>query len=106
MIKQHFLISLFLLISYYLSIGQSNDTTRNSVSNSLKEELIFKNNFYFELAGNGLFESINYERVLFNKNKLYFTGRIGGGYMYWHGGNSIFIPIMLNNRKPPANCIY
>lgn len=36
-----------------------------------------KNALYFELFGNGLFYSFNYERMFYQKNNLHFDGRMG-----------------------------
>lgn len=51
-----------------------------------------KNAIYLELGGNGSGISLNYERMLFQKNKIHIGLRIGGGLWIWNLYNGIESP--------------
>ncbi len=44
-------------------------------------ELLQKNTFYLELVGNGMFYSLNYDRILVVQQNWKMSGRIGGMYL-------------------------
>jgi hypothetical protein len=43
---------------------------------------LLNNSIFIEILGNGRYPSLNYERILFNKKKFYFSCRIGFSYYY------------------------
>lgn len=79
----------FVLIISLSCIGQENPKpARISYPN---------NSIYIEFGGNAIFfGSLNYERVIINKNLFYLSGRIGIGYGNFSGTRIISMPILIN----------
>jgi hypothetical protein len=59
-----------------------------------------KNSYYLEIMGNGFLYSINYDRIIYEKEKFKISGRIGFTYMpYWEVFTEVRgpgIPLELN----------
>ena len=86
--RQLSFISIILIIACTCN-GQDTVSTSNKTYS--------KNSLFYEIAGNSIFfGSVNYERILIEKNFFSFSGRIGiGGGKF--GGNSLFtIPLLAN----------
>jgi hypothetical protein len=94
----------FFFLFVYSAKGQEiNDTLT-------KQSYSFNNSIHFELLGNGILYSLNYEKKLiqFSNNKI-ITGRIGfriGEHLTWvfnrnkrYLTDPIFIPVLFNLRK-------
>ncbi len=65
----------------------------------LQEKLSKKNAVYLELLGQGLFYSVNYDRILLVGNKLALSGRVGLSYYpitSFFDAHTIAIPIEFN----------
>jgi len=69
------LILLFVCISIHC-ICFAQDAAKNP------NQSISKNTIFGEFMGNSLVYGINYDRILVNKEKWKFTGRVGFGYLY------------------------
>jgi hypothetical protein len=66
---------LILLLTCSLNFGQIKDSTNYFVVPS--------NSIYYEFLGITPLYSINYERIVYNRNKFYFSGRIGCNFLYF-----------------------
>jgi len=56
-----------------------------------------KNSLFFEIAGSSIFfGSLNYERILINKNFFSFSGRIGIGIGKFWGNSLVTVPLLAN----------
>lgn len=65
----------------------------------VNDKLSFKsyNNFQIELFGHGLFYSINYERIILNRQKLKTTAQLGFAYYPPNTGViDIWMPVLIN----------
>jgi len=54
---------------------------------------IARNSVYLELGGNGLWYSVNYDKIFSLKEKVGFSGRIGFSYLQSQDTISIIIPV-------------
>jgi len=78
-----------ILITAFICNGQ--DTVSTSINKYPK------NSLFFEISGNSIFfGSVNYERILINKNFFSFSGRIGIGYGKFMGNSLLTVPILAN----------
>ncbi|MFA5781139.1 MAG: hypothetical protein WC868_02600 [Bacteroidales bacterium] len=67
------------------------------IKDTLQNIRIPKNSFYIELLGNSLYYSLNYERIIFNTNRFYFSGRIGACYLPVKIDDKRFVfPLLIN----------
>lgn len=62
------------------------------------QERIPKNSAYFELGGNGLYYSFNYERIFIQGDKMNYAIRGGLGYTpkFIHGNDIFVLPVEFN----------
>jgi hypothetical protein len=82
LLKYKFLV--FLLFFCFVS--------KQSASQYVKEdEVLIKNTIYVEVGGNGLFISLNYDRIIKQNGKFILTGR--GGVSYLSFSKSLSVPI-------------
>jgi hypothetical protein len=82
------ILTLFLVcisISYY---GYSQNNIKPA------KEPFAKNSIFVEFMGNSIFYGINYDRILIDKEKWKFTGRLGFSYQYYrsHQYSRFIIP--------------
>ena len=66
----------------------------STLSNS--QEITKKNIFFIEAFGNGLFASINYERLILNNNQIAFRCGLGSYFTTSINSKNITIPISVN----------
>lgn len=86
---RHISVIIFIIIFSLTCNGQ------DPVLNSLK--VYPKNSVFVEIAGNSIyFGSVNYERIMINKNFFYLSGRIGIGYGQFMGNSLLSTPLMVN----------
>jgi len=86
---KHKLVNCIVLLISINCLGQEN--------NKPTEISYPYNSIYIEFGGNAVFfGSLNYERIIVNKNILYLSGRIGIGYGNFSGTSVISMPVLIN----------
>jgi hypothetical protein len=90
--RKIYIIFLFQIFSIGICFSQADKSSHDTATfNSIP-----KNSIYFEILGNGFFESLNYERVLISEDRHFITLRTGCGYMLLDPYGAT-IPLMINN---------
>ena len=100
----------FVLVLVLVAFQVAMYAQSNAVLNDMKEreQTIAENSLSFEMGGNALLYSLNYDRVLIQTDHYKGTIRIGAGVLpnvETNSGNStwLFIPIEFNNLFGPKN---
>lgn len=77
-------------------------TTCISATNIFIDTLLKRNYVFFELGGNGLNYSLNYERILLSKNKNQFSMRAGFA-LYKDPKTEFTFPLLVNYIRSVSN---
>ena len=94
--KKLLIISPFILLSFSL-VGQKNDKEIFEKKSKETESLVLKNAIYLELGGNGLFYSVNYDKVIVGRKSSHLVIRAGFSPVgFISGDNSFLLPLEIN----------
>jgi hypothetical protein len=90
-----FIILCFYCFRLYANNQDSSDIVKRNYVCQQDKDSINKNSIYIEVLGCGIFGSLNYERILFNKLGNAISSRIGYGFLPINGYSHI-IPLLVN----------
>jgi len=96
---------LLIILSFYgFRLFANNQDSLGIIKSTNKSQQFYndsinKNSIYIEALGCGIFGSVNYERILFNKLRNYISCRIGYVFIPMNGYSHI-VPFLVNYQTP------